>query len=146
MAPWMDIARAEIGVSETPGSGTTPRIREYHQHTSLRARDDETSWCAASVNWVLDKAGCPANHKANARSFLELTDWACDVKPGAIAIFWRERPTSWKGHVGFIDRIEGNTIYVLGGNQGDAVSIAPYPRTRLLGCRWPEPAPAAPGK
>jgi uncharacterized protein (TIGR02594 family) len=76
-APWMDVARAEIGVEETPGPGTTPRIREYHQHTSLLAKDDETAWCASFVNWVLDKAGYPANHKPNARSFLELLDWHC---------------------------------------------------------------------
>lgn len=146
MTPWMDIARAELGVKEIKGDADNPRIVEYHQHTSMLAKDDETSWCAAFVNWCLDKCGHSANHKPNARSFLELVGWHCEPKPGAIAVFWREKPVGWKGHVAFIDRIEGNYIYVLGGNQGDAVSIAPYPKSRLLGCRWPKPAPAAPGK
>jgi uncharacterized protein (TIGR02594 family) len=146
MFPWMDIARGELGVKETPGPGTTPRIAEYHQHTSLLAKDDETSWCAAFVNWCLDKAGYPANHKPNARSFLELMDWHCAPQIGAIAVLWRVRPIGWQGHVGFIDRIEGDNIFLLGGNQGNAVSIAPFPKSRLLGCRMPKkPVPAAPG-
>ncbi len=31
---------------------------------------------------------------------------------------------------------------LLGGNQGDAVGVAAFPKTRLLGFRWPQPQPA----
>jgi hypothetical protein len=39
------------------------------------------------------------------------------------------------GHVGFYAGIEANDVLVLGGNQGDSVSIAPYLKSRLLGVR-----------
>jgi hypothetical protein len=40
------------------------------------------------------------------------------------------------GHVGFFAGYEyGNKIYLLGGNQGDTVSIAAYDTNRVLGIR-----------
>jgi len=39
------------------------------------------------------------------------------------------------GHVGFFAGIEGRNILLLGGNQGDSVSIGSYPKSRLLGVR-----------
>lgn len=147
-APWMEVARTQIGVEETPGRGTTARIADYHAETSLHARDDETAWCSAFVNWVMKQCDLVGTRRADARSWLQWEHGErCDPKPGAIAVLWRGKPIGWQGHVAFVDRIEGETLWLLGGNQGDAVSIAPYPSSRLLGCRWPKPAtvPAAPG-
>jgi uncharacterized protein (TIGR02594 family) len=139
--PWMEIARAEIGVTETPGPGTTLRIREYHAETTLHAKDDETAWCSAFVNWVMKQCGIEGTRQASARSWLT---WAggerCEAKPGAIAVLWRGKPVGWQGHVAFIDRIEDDTLCLLGGNQDNAVGIAAYPKARLLGCRWPKAA------
>jgi len=39
------------------------------------------------------------------------------------------------GHVGFFSGLEGDVIHVLGGNQGNSVSVAPYNSARLLGAR-----------
>jgi lysozyme family protein len=41
------------------------------------------------------------------------------------------------GHVGFLLGEAGNQIYLLGGNQSDAVTVAAFPKARLLGVRWP---------
>jgi hypothetical protein len=43
------------------------------------------------------------------------------------------------GHVGFFRQMsaDGSKVYVLGGNQGDAVSIAAFPANKVLGYRWP---------
>lgn len=147
MTPWMDIARAELGVKEIAGPADNPRIVVYHAETSLHAKDDETAWCSAFANWVMKQCGIDGTRQANARSWLTWDGGErCDPKPGAIAILWRGKPVGWQGHVAFIDRIEGDTLWLLGGNQGNAVSIAPYPKSRLLACRWPKSAPAAPGK
>lgn len=134
---WMQIARDEIGVKEHKGDDDNPRIVEYHQHTSLHAKNDETPWCAAFVNWVLDKAGLNTPHRANARSFLTLPN-RCDPKEGAIAILSRP-PSPTDGHVGFIVslRPEDRTFLLLGGNQGDAVSIKEFALDRIIDCRWP---------
>jgi hypothetical protein len=50
------------------------------------------------------------------------------------------------GHVGFVaGQDRAGNLMVLGGNQGDAVSIKPFARGRVLGFRWPadEPLPEA---
>jgi uncharacterized protein (TIGR02594 family) len=138
-APWMDIARAEMGVRERPGKAHNERILEYHSCTALHAQDDETAWCSAFVNWVLRQCGIEGSKEANARSWLTWQGGErCEAKPGAIAVLWRGKPMSWQGHVGFIDKVENDTLWLLGGNQGDRVSIAAYPKSRLLGCRWPK--------
>lgn len=135
--PWMDIAKAEIGVKETPGPAATPRILEYASHTTLHAEDDETPWCASFANWVLDKAGCKTLHKANARSFLELPG-RCEPRYGCIVVLWRGSRIGVQGHVGFLHSFTDDTVTLLAGNQGDAVSLATFPNTRVLGFRWPE--------
>lgn len=136
---WMQIARKELGVKEKPGKAHEPRILEYHAETSLHAKDDETSWCSAFVNWVMRQAGIKGTGKADARSWLTWADGdRCEAKPGAVAVLWRVKPLGWQGHVAFIDKVETGSLWLLGGNQGDRVSIAQFPKSRLLGCRWPK--------
>jgi hypothetical protein len=61
-----------------------------------------------------------------------------DLKPGCIAVFWRQSPDNPASHAGFLVSIRGdNTLAILGGNQSDQVNIALMSRSRLLGCRWP---------
>jgi uncharacterized protein (TIGR02594 family) len=52
---------------------------------------------------------------------------------GAIVVFKRGSG----GHVGFAVGQDRNDIYVLGGNQSNAVTISRISRSRLLGARWP---------
>jgi hypothetical protein len=54
---------------------------------------------------------------------------------GDIVILWRISPKSIYGHVGFYVCERKNTLYLLGGNQSNSVSIAPYPKTQVLGYR-----------
>lgn len=143
-----EIALAELGTKEIPGPEDHPRIVEYHSYTTLEAQDDETSWCAAFVNFCLAKAlGCANGRswlalqlagagKANARSLLEWRE-ACLPERGCVAVLWRVSPQDWRGHVGFVcepDDGRGN-ILLLGGNQSNTVTIQPYPRSRVLGYR-----------
>lgn len=136
---WLQIARGELGVKELR-VGDNPRILEYHRSTSLHAQNDETPWCAAFVNWVLDQANLDTTHRANARSFLSLPN-KCEPVAGAIAILKRGTNPA-QGHVGFVVDCTAEIVVLLGGNQGDAVSIQAFPRDRLIGCRWPESIPA----
>jgi uncharacterized protein (TIGR02594 family) len=135
---WLAIAIDELGQTEIEGPHHNPRILAYHQATSLKAEDDETPWCASFVNWCLSGARIVGTNKANARSFL---DWGQAIaigkmRHGDIVIFERNKP--WQGHVGFVYASKPDSIQVLGGNQGDAVSLAWYPMRRLLGIRRPE--------
>lgn len=137
--PWLKIARKELGVKETPGAGDTPRIVEYLKSTTLGRSDnenDETPWCSAFVNWVLKQAGVePRTNSAWARSWLNWGVATDEPVPGTIVVFSRG---SNAGHVGFYLNEDDDRIHVLGGNQGNAVTIAFFPKANLLGYREPK--------
>lgn len=139
MNKWFDIAKGEIGQKEIPGEADNPRIVQYQQATSLRATDDETPWCASFVNWCLQEAGIAGTNSAAARSFL---NWGREIKepvPGCIVVLKRGN-SSWQGHVGFYVGTVGDRINLLGGNQGNSVSIKGYRREDVLGYRLPKRA------
>lgn len=133
---WYEIALGEIGQKEQPGSLHNQRIIEYHATTTLKATDDETPWCASFVNWCLYHAGSIGTRKANARSFLEWGSPLQEPKRGCIVVFSRGASQT-AGHVAFYDSDHGDLVRVLGGNQGDKVSYASYPKSSVLGYRWP---------
>jgi uncharacterized protein (TIGR02594 family) len=54
---------------------------------------------------------------------------------GNVVVFWRNKPDSWEGHVALYINEDKDNIFVLGGNQGDQISIAPYHKNRVLGYR-----------
>lgn len=55
-----------------------------------------------------------------------------DALPGDTVIFTR----AGGNHVALLHRrVEGNQVWVIGGNQGNAVSIAPYARSAVRGVR-----------
>ncbi len=126
-----------LGVTETPGEKHNWRILEYHQKTSLKATTDEIPWCSSFVNWVLAQCWIKGTNNAMARSF---TSWGDSTtrQVGAITVLWRGSPTSPSGHVVFL--VGGNDleIFLLGGNQGNRVSVQNYPIGRVLGYRWPK--------
>lgn len=143
--PWLQAAIAEIGVKEIAGAKHNPRVLEYGKAVSLSVTTDEVPWCSNFVSWCLWKAGIGSTRSARARSY---EAWGVSVRaapaPGAIAVFWRgESRSSGQGHVGFYMGGDpaGGRIAVLGGNQGDAVSLKVYATARLLDLRWPEGVP-----
>ena len=137
-APWYLVALGELGQREVRG-GENPRILEYFKSTTFHATEDEVPWCSAFACFCMESAGVQSPHRANARSWLS---WGNDVdrqdvRIGDVAVFWRGSPTSRAGHVGFVASLTGGVVQLLGGNQGDAVSIAPQPLERLLAIRRP---------
>jgi uncharacterized protein (TIGR02594 family) len=132
---WMPIAWRELGTHEVVGPAVNPRIVDYHQATTLKATDDEVPWCSAFACWVMREAHVPTPRSAAARLWLPWGQTA-DERYGAIAVLKRgNNPT--QGHVGLLIDADGASVWLLGGNQGDAVSVARFDRSRLLGLRWP---------
>lgn len=137
--PWMEHAHQELGEREIRGRRHNSRIVDYLRSVGLGGGGDETAWCSAFVNWCLVQSGFAGTDRANARSWL---GWGTvrAVRPtyGSIAVLWRVRRGGWQGHVGFYVGETDTHITLLGGNQGNSVSIRDYPRRRLLGYRWPQ--------
>jgi uncharacterized protein (TIGR02594 family) len=136
MTPF-DIARSYIGTTEGPGPADNPVIMEMYASVGHDwVEHDSVAWCAAFVGHCLERAGMRSTRKLTARSYL---DWGVPVEvtaaqQGDIGVIPRGS-SSWQGHVFFIDRIEGQWVWGLGGNQDDAVNVKRYPVSKLLGVR-----------
>jgi len=146
---WMEVARAEIGVHERVGSAVhEARIVEYHQSTTLRARDDETPWCASFVNWVLLQAGYAVINSARARDWLAWGTAIDTPREGAVTVLRRKEgaghdratgsSSGW--HVAFFVSGDDTHVRLLGGNQSNQVKYSTYALDRydVRGYRWPE--------
>lgn len=137
-------AEGYLGLKEWPGAKHNPEIVKLYADAGHGwVQDDETPWCAAFVAAVLAQLGLQGTGKLTARSYLQWGEPVDldDAEPGDIVVFWRGSPDGWQGHVAFFDSLAAGAVRVLGGNQGDAVSIASYPKGRLLGVRRLAAAP-----
>lgn len=139
---WLQCARLYLGEAEIPGIENNPIIVRMWDGITGLWRDDETPWCAAFVHQVLTDMGLPSTRSAAARSYLKWGVRLAEPALGCVVVFWRGSPGGWSGHVGFVAGVdERGRLLVLGGNQGDAVSLAAFDRERVLGYRWPEGEP-----
>jgi len=132
------VANSYLGVRELADAQSNPQIDKWIRSINPSLATDSTAWCSAFVNGVADEAGFVGSGKLNAKSWLKVGKEipAAQAQQGDVVVFWRDDKSSWKGHVGFLHSYDkkGN-IRVLGGNQGNEVSIKTYPASRLLGVR-----------
>ncbi|ALX46171.1 MULTISPECIES: TIGR02594 family protein [Burkholderia] len=135
---WMPVALAEQGVRRFGRGESNPRIVEYNGCTNLVGYDDKVSWCSSFINWCFSRVGIPGTGSALARSWLEWGRALSEPAYGCVVVLMRDRPTSWKGHVGFYLRHDEAHVYLFGGNQRGAVREHAYARSRLLAYRWPD--------
>lgn len=134
--PWFITAKAELGIAEIAGSKHNSKIIEYHQTTTLKATQDEVPWCSSFVNWCMNKNGINGTDSAAARSWL---NWGQEIKlyaPYGCLVVLKRGNSQISGHVGFLVYSGLDKIILLGGNQGDKVSIAPFKKADILSYRW----------
>ena len=124
-------AKAEMGVAELPGISENKKIIEYHSYTSLKATSELTPWCSSFANYVVSKCGLKGTNSAAAISWMKWGKPLAKPVKGCIAVLKRKGGN----HVAFVDHVDGNMLYLLGGNQGNQVGISAYPKDRLLGFR-----------
>jgi uncharacterized protein (TIGR02594 family) len=132
---WYVTASQELGVSEIVGLDNNRRILEYHSCTSLLAQTDEVPWCSSFVNWCMKQSMIRGTHSAAARSWLSW-GYECEPTVGCVVILERGSNAN-SGHVGFLVEDDGPFIHLLGGNQGNKVSVAKFAKNKVLGYRWP---------
>jgi len=145
-APWFSVATRFLNdhLKEAQGPANNATIVEMFRVSGHpEVKDDETPWCAAFVGACLRLSGYKSSGSLGARSYQTFgEDLRNQPRKGCIVVFWRDDPKSAKGHVALYDREDGDGIFVLGGNQGDAVSFGRFPKSRVVAYRWPtETAP-----
>lgn len=141
---WIAEARKHIGLREnTSKTEHNPTLLQWlsdmgNFSNAARAwwHDDETPWCGLFVGHALGVAGRFVVREWFRAKAWESSDMTALEKPayGCIVTFTRQGG----GHVGFVvgKDAKGN-IMVLGGNQSNAVSIAPFAVSRISGLYWP---------
>jgi uncharacterized protein (TIGR02594 family) len=135
---WLTTAKKYIGQKEVPGRVHNPIIIKWWVLIKSIFRTDEVPWCAAFVGGILETCGFTSTRSAAARSYQTWGQKLRTPVPGCIVVFWRGSPTSYTGHVGFFVGYDRNgNLLVLGGNQGDRVSVAAFSTSRVVGYRWP---------
>lgn len=145
---WMDIANSLLGTKEAPGSVNNPVIIGWAKGLGgwigQYYTKDEIPWCGLFVAHCMNKAGL--SFSQSSLSAKAWADWGVPCLPqvGAVMVFTR----SGGGHVGFYVSEDNEAYNILGGNQGDKVSVARVAKNRFLEARWPKevPVPAAPKK
>lgn len=136
---WMLIAREYLGVAEIPGQKTSGVIAGWLRQLKAWWSDDETPWCGTFVAYCISESGFSVP-KYWMRA-LEWKDWGRPLlvpRLGAVVVFKRDGG----GHVGFVaGKTADGHLMVLGGNQANKVSIAPFDPERVVAFRWPNEVP-----
>ena len=142
-----DLAQRYVGIKEFTGGRDHPLIQWWLSLCGFSTDSpDETPWCSAFVNGIAWEFRLDRSKSAAARSWLKhgkpiaLTFARPDsdvvvLRRGSGAGSQGAEVLDAPGHVGFFAGVEGGKVLVLGGNQGDQVSIAPFPLEAILGVR-----------
>ena len=139
---WLRAARAKLGTREASGPANSPTIMGWAKRLGTKVlgmiyNADSVPWCGLFVATCMAEAG-----QASPPIAVRASAWATwgqrlrfeRVAPGAVLVF--QRPGG--GHVGFYVGEDATAFHVLGGNQGDCVSITRIAKARCIACRWPE--------
>jgi len=140
-----DLAQRFVGMVEIPGQASNLQILAMLKLDDDWPEEDEVPWCSAFANYVAWCLRLPRSKSLAARSWLAVGEplELDDAEAGFdVVILKRGKepqpgPEVLKGagHVGFFAGREGGRVLILGGNQGDSVSVASYPQGSVLGIR-----------
>ena len=104
---------------------------------------DSTPWCGLFIAMCAARSGYRVQPDClSARGWLDWGEAVPAPRLGDVLVFWRGRKSGTNGHVALYVGEDDTHFHVIGGNQGNAVSIVRISRERLLGCRrWPGVTP-----
>lgn len=141
---WMAEAWRMLGKKEMRGEADNEEIVGLFRDVGRAdVTSDDVPWCAAYVGACLKRAGHEGTGSLRARSYLEWGEVLSEPRIGAITVLSRgNNPDA--GHVGFWIGETAEGPVLLGGNQSDQVSVAPFAKSRLLGYRWPREVSSLP--
>ena len=127
------LASQLVGADE---KADTSAISSFIKRATGKSIDpSQTPWCAAFVEGVLASKGQAGTGSWMARSYLNYGVGTDSPQQGDLVVLKRGSDPN-KGHVGFFAGYDENgNVKVLGGNQGNKVSVASYSADDVLGFR-----------
>ena len=131
------LSKRFLGVKEAAGAANAPQIMAFLHLDANWPSGDEVPWCSAFVNylcWLLD---LPRSKSLAARSWLSIGRPVplAEAQQGNDIVIFRRGSNPAQGHVAVFERLDGDGVFVIGGNQGDAVTNARFPAADVLGVR-----------
>lgn len=141
--PWVGVARTYVGLAEIPGKQDNPTIERWLREARAWWDDDETPWCGTFLRAVMVETAAqwpglglmpPPKHWYRALAWNDYGYPVVAPTYGAIVTFNRKGG----GHVGLcVGRDADWRPMILGGNQGNRVSILPFEPDRIASVRFP---------
>lgn len=133
--PWLIEARKFIGLQEIKGADHAPEILDMWKKIRRGGiKSDEVPWCSAFVGACFETVGILSTRFEGASSWLNWGDLIDEPQYGCVVVFKRNGGF----HVGFLMGYDyAGNLMILGGNQGDMVSIKPFKKDRVAGYRSP---------
>jgi len=132
----ISVAKTFLGKSE--GQDAEALSSFFKKSAGQNLNPADTAWCAAFVNAALGASGQKGTGTLLARDFLKFGAETNEPSEGDIVVLTRGDRNGWQGHVGFYAGKSANgNIRILGGNQGNKVSVQEYSADRVLGYRKP---------
>lgn len=133
---WLNLAKKEIGVHEVYNES---RVHYYWKAAKLSGLTKfpatQIPWCSGFASAMMELAGVRSPRTDGAKNWL---GWGTELKEpcdGCVVVFTR----TGGGHVGIVVGEDDNgNLLVLGGNQGNAVNVKSFNRSRVTGYRYPE--------
>lgn len=138
-----------LGMREVAGNVSNPAILAMLRLDTAWPSGDEVPWCSAFVNQVTHLLDLPRSRSLAARSWTEVgteIDLAKAERGRDVVVFTRagapkyphkDSAGNWlTGHVAIFDSLlASDRVQVIGGNQGDKVSIASFPVADVIAVR-----------
>ena len=125
------------GIKEVPGPINAPPIMAWASTLGLSNayKADSIPWCGLFAGIVVKRSGwLPVVDPLWARNWAQFGIKSPAAGLGDILVFKRDGG----GHVGFYIAEDSTHYHVLGGNQGDAVSIVRIAKDRCIAARRPK--------
>ena len=131
------VAARFMGTKELAGATHSPQIMAMLHLDANWPSGDEVPWCSAFVNYICWLLDVPRSRSLAARSWLRVGAPVPleQAEKGRDVVIFSRGNNPEQGHVAFFSELRDEAVFVLGGNQGDAVTITSYPRSRVVGVR-----------
>jgi uncharacterized protein (TIGR02594 family) len=140
-----ELAERFIGISEVVGVASNPQVLAMLQLDERWPVGDDVPWCSAFVNYICWLLRLPRSKGLSARSWLLVGSsvYLRDAEVGFDVVILKrgkgDQPgpevIKAPGHVGFYGGRDEANVFVLGGNQGDAVNVSRFDWSLILGIR-----------
>lgn len=138
MPPWMAEMHRKMGLHEVRDNALLTAWLKIGRALGNPAK---LPWCGDAVESCIAKTLPTEPLPANPFFAQAWASWGTDTVVPLVGSIGVIRWNASSGHVGIVAGIEGNTVYLLGGNQSNAINVSGFSRSKFIAFRWPKTYP-----